>query len=154
LAHREDDDSEADEKAARERRSQNPEINDLHLIWEDNDQLGVEMIMMLCTNATEYMVYDESDADDSKMLRRVQGGHNEEITILAYDYHLSLVATGCINGEVALYDFEMSKIEGLLHGHTGDITAIEFLSPYPLMITASMDTTICIWGVRPCPTKL
>ena len=72
---------------------------------------------------------------------------------MAYDYHLSLVATGCINGEIALYDFEMSKIEGLLVGHGGDITAMEFLSPYPMLITASMDFTVCIWGVRPCPTK-
>jgi WD40 repeat protein len=70
---------------------------------------------------------------------------------MAYDWHLQLVATGCINGEISLYDFAMSKIEGFLIGHTGDITAIEFISPYPLMVTASMDTNICIWGVRPCP---
>ena len=126
---------------------QNPEINDLHLIWEK------EMIMMICSNAREYMVFDEDNPEESTLLRRVSGAHQEEITILAYDYHLSLVATGCINGEIALYDFEMSKIEGLLVGHTGDITALEFLSPYPMLISASMDSTVCIWGVRPCPTK-
>jgi WD40 repeat protein len=68
---------------------------------------------------------------------------------MAYDYHLSLVATGCINGEIAIYDFEMSKVEGLLLAHTGDITALEFLWPYPLLISASMDCHVCIWGVRP-----
>jgi WD40 repeat protein len=95
-----------------------PDINDLHLIWEK------EMIMMICSNEREYMVYDESDRDESALLRKVSGAHTEEITIMSYSYHLSLVATGCINGEIAIYDFEMSKIEGLLIGHTGDITAL------------------------------
>lgn len=72
---------------------------------------------------------------------------------MAYDYHLSLVATGCINGEIAIYDFEMSKVEGLLLGHSGDITALEFFSPYPLLISASMDCHVCIWGVRPIAEK-
>lgn len=126
----------------------NPEINDMHLIWED------EMIMMIASNAKEFMVFDEEDPDQSVLLRRVIKAHNEEITICAYSYHLSLVATGCINGEIALYDFETSKVEGLLIGHEGDITAIEFMDPYPALISASMDYTIAIWGVRPCPVKL
>jgi WD40 repeat protein len=70
---------------------------------------------------------------------------------MAFDWHLSLVATGCINGEIAIYDFEMSKVEALLHGHSGDITALQFISPYPLLISASMDCSIFIWGVRPIP---
>lgn len=126
----------------------NPEITDLILIWED------EMIMMICSNSKEYMVYDERDGETSKLLRRVSGGHKEEITILAYDHYLSAVATGCINGEICLFDFELSKIEGMLLGHTGDITALEFMSPYPFLISSSMDCTVCIWGIRPCPSKL
>ena len=125
-----------------------PEITDLILIWEE------EMIMMICSNSKEYMVYDERDGETSKLLRRVSGGHKEEITILAYDHYLSAVATGCINGEICIYDFELSKIEGMLVGHTGDITALEFMSPYPFLISSSMDCTVCIWGVRPCPSKL
>jgi WD40 repeat protein len=100
------------------------------------------------------MIYDETDPEESKLIRRVLGGHKEEITILAFDYHLSLMATGCINGEIAVYDFEMSKIEGILHGHDGDITALEFMSPYPILISASMDCTVCIWGIKGCPSKL
>jgi WD40 repeat protein len=87
------------------------------------------------------------------MLRRVSGGHTEEITIIAFDYHLSLVATGCINGEITLYDFELSKVVGMLLGHTGDITALKFLSPYPMLVSASMDSSVCIWCVRGCPNK-
>ena len=128
----------------------NPEINEMHLIWEDE----ADLIMMVCSNAREYMVFDEQEPEESKLLRRVFGGHEEEITICAYDYHLSLVATGCVNGEIIIYDFEMSKVEGLLRGHEGDITALEFLSPYPLLISASADCSVCIWGVRPCESKL
>jgi len=130
-----------------ETKLQNPEIVDMHLIWED------DLIMMICANSREYIVYDEEDTEESTLLRKVSGGHKDEITILAFNYNLSLIATGCINGEITLYDFEMSKIEGLLVGHEGDITAMEFLYPYPLLITASMDCSVCIWGVRPAPTK-
>ena len=110
---------------------------------------------MLCSNQKEFFIYDESDPDPetTKLLRRVTGGHNEEITIMAYNFHLSLIATGCINGEIALYDFEMSRLEGLLIGHTGDITALEFLEGYPLIISASMDNSVCIWGIRGAPKK-
>ena len=110
--------------------------------------------MMICCNQKEIFVFDERDSEVSKMLRRVASGHNEEITLLEYDYHLSMIATGCINGEIALYDFELSKIEGLLRGHTGDITALKFLSPRPVLISAAMDSTVCIWAIRPCPVRL
>lgn len=111
------------------------------------------MIMMICSTEKEYRIYDEEHPEESHLLRQVHGGHTEEITIINFSYHLSLVATGCINGEICLYDFEMSKVEGLLIGHTGDITAIQFVDPYPILISASMDFTICIWGVRGCPDK-
>lgn len=52
-----------------------------------------------------------------------------------------------------MWDFEMSKIEGICLGHKQDITAIEFLEPYPLMLTASLDGYVCVWGVRPCPIQ-
>lgn len=72
---------------------------------------------------------------------------------MAYDFHLSLVATGCVNGEITVYDFEMSKVTGILIAHTDDITALTFLSPYPLLASASVDLTVCIWGVRPISIK-
>ena len=109
--------------------------------------------MMICSNSKEYMVFDEQDVNQSKFLRRIHGAHQDEITISAYDHHLQIVATGSINGDIALYDFETSKIIGFLLGHKGDITAIEFLSPYQLVVTASMDCTICLWAVRPCIEK-
>jgi len=56
-------------------------------------------------------------------------------------------------GEVAVWDYEMSSLLGYCLGHKNgfDITAIEFLSPYPVMITAALDGKIIFWTVRPVP---
>lgn len=124
------------------------EITGLNLIWEEG------YILMLCSDSKHYYVYDEEDTESSELLRTVTGGHKEEISILKYCDHLSLVATGSIDGEIVIWDFELSKIEAMLHGHTSDITGIEFVVPYPMMITCSMDCTLCIWGVRPAPLAL
>jgi Prp8 binding protein len=105
---------------------------------------------MICTDYKYIYVYDEDNVEESKLLRKISGAHTEEITIIKYDNYLSLLATGSINGEVCVWDFEMSKIEGFCLGHTGDVTGIEFMAPYPLMVTASLDCSVRIWGVRPC----
>ena len=34
-----------------------------------------------------------------------------------------------------------------------EITQIGFLAPYPVMVTASADCKVCLWGVRPVPSK-
>jgi WD40 repeat protein len=105
--------------------------------------------LMICADNQRYYVYDEQDTENSELLRSVGGAHKEEITILRYSANHSLVATGSVDGEVVVWDFEMSKIEGILCGHTSDISGIEFVPDYPLMITSSMDSTVCVWGVRP-----
>lgn len=117
----------------------------MQLIWED------DYIMMVCSDHKFIYVYDEDDTEESVLLRKLTGAHESEITILRYDDHLSLMASGSVDGDVALWDFEMSKLLGICIGHQGDITGIEFLASYPIMVTSSMDCTVCIWGVRPCP---
>lgn len=61
----------------------NPEINDLILIWEEYriNNVDKEIIMMLCSNQKEFFVYDEAmdesdpDPEATRLLRRVSGGH-------------------------------------------------------------------------------
>lgn len=62
-----------------------------------------------------------------------------------------MVATGSLDGEVVIWDFELSKILSILNGHSSDITGLEFLDTYPYLITSSLDCTVCLWGVRPAP---
>ena len=99
------------------------------------------------------MVYDEHESEESLLLRKVTGAHTENICLMSYCFHLSLVAIGCINGEISIFDFEMSKLLGILHGHNQSITAMEFMFPYPLLVSAAMDGSVCLWGVRPIPIK-
>jgi WD40 repeat protein len=109
---------------------------------------------MICCDSQAYYVYDEEDTECSEELRRVTGGHRDEISIITYNDHFSLVATGSLDGDVILWDFEMSKIEAILQGHTSDITGIQFMVPYPLLLTSSMDCTVCLWAIRPAPFSL
>ena len=55
-----------------------------------------------------------------------------------------------------MWDYELSQLLGICQGHSkssGEITAIEFLPPYPVMVTAGMDGKICLWSVRPTPAQ-
>ena len=57
------------------------EIQGMELIWVDN------YIMMICSDAKSYYVFDEENTEESEFLRQVTGGHKEEITIMRYDDH-------------------------------------------------------------------
>jgi WD40 repeat protein len=41
-------------------------------------------------------------------MRSASGGHQEPITNVKFDYHLSLIATANEVGEIAVWDFETS----------------------------------------------
>ena len=83
------------------------------------------------------------------------GAHKSGITTMQYDEHLSLIATGTEAGEVAVWDYELSHLLGVCHGHKkgSEISQIAFLSPYPVMVTSAADSNICLWSVRPTPSK-
>ena len=61
---------------------------------------------------------------------------------------LSLVATGTVSGEVAVWDYEYSKLLDYCIGHKAEISSIHFLWPYPVMLTTSLDGHVCLWQVR------
>lgn len=61
--------------------------------------------------------------------------------------HLSLIATGGSAGSVVVWDFELSKIDGVCFGHLKPVMCCKFIEPYPALITTSQDGIVCIWGV-------
>ena len=86
-------------------------------------------------------VYDEDS--DSRLLRKSTGGHgDEDISCLEISNHLSLIATGSGAGSVVVWDFEMSKIDGICIGHHKTVTALKFIEEYPLLISISQDATL------------
>ena len=87
--------------------------------------------------------------NDVPVTRVVTGAHEEEIVTIQYSRELSLIATGTIGGELAVWDYEQSRLIDIAIGHfQSEITGIHFLWPYPLMLTTSMDGQIIIWVVR------
>ena len=110
--------------------------------------------MIYCDKSSFY-VYNEED-EKSDQMRKIAGiPKKSNITTLQYNEYLSLIATGTDAGEVAVWDYELSQILGicLVSNQPTEITQINFLTPYPVMITASADCKICLWGVRPIPSK-
>ena len=77
-----------------------------------------------------------------------------DITCVEISMHLSLMASGDSNGHVVVWDLELTKVDGVLFGHKGAINDIKFIQEYPLLVTASADSTLAIWAVRPAPIEI
>ena len=120
------------------------------LVWEK------QMNQLIYADKKGYYVYNESDEKKSEQLRSVTGAHKSSITAIQFSYYLSLIAAGTENGEVAVWDYELSQLMGICQGHSqsrGEITAIEFMQPYPVMAAAGLDSKIILWAVRPAPQE-
>ena len=99
-------------------------------------------------------VYDEYEPEESVKLRCLSGAHaGSAIMSFAFSAHLSLVATGSSNGIIAVWDYEMSRVEGMCLGHTREITCLQFLDPYSVLLSTAQDGTMYLWGVRNSPIK-
>ncbi|OMJ89930.1 hypothetical protein SteCoe_7819 [Stentor coeruleus] len=129
-------------KSAKKNEDWNSEISALHFCTDDK-------ILIASSWDSSIMVYDMKDIEEVALLRVMKGGHQgSDITCITYSPYLSLIASGSSNGIVAIWDFEIGKLEGACFGHKRDITAISFLEPYPVMITFSSDGMICLWNIR------
>lgn len=116
--------------------------------------LREERLLITASWDSTIRIYDESEPEESILLRVFSGGHLEsEILSLAYSSHLSLLASGSSNGIIAVWDLETGKMETLLLGHHNDINALEFAHPFPLLFSGSNEGIICVWGVRPIIQK-
>ena len=91
---------------------------------------------------------EPEEEDNADMVRLVMGGHKDDIVCIKYSPELSLIVTGTVSGELAVWDYEFSRLLDFLIGHKQEITSIHFLYPYPLMLTTSLDASVCIWKVR------
>lgn len=142
-----DDDGLSDESKEMERRDKldlSKEVNQLNFMSTSQGN----KILVSTTWDAQLSVYDE-DEDESQLLRQSVGGHGgEDIQCLTVSDHLALVATGSSSGSVVVWDFEFGKIDGYCIGHQKAVTKVQFIEPYPLLVTLSKDGSLCIWGVR------
>ncbi len=130
------------EMVKKTRRDHTGEISGLCFVRED------QMLLTAAFDST-INVYDEENPEVTPRLRRLAGGHGgSEITCLEYSEHSSLIATGSSNGYITVWDYEMSRIEGMCSGHTREILTLRFVDPYPLLLSSSMDGFIFLWSLR------
>lgn len=114
------------------------------LIYANEDHLLITASFNSVIN-----VYDESNPELPIRLRTIRGGHGySEVRCLAYSAHLALMASGDSNGSVNVWDFEMSRLEGLCLFHTREIVALKFLEPFPVLVSSAADNYVCLWAVR------
>lgn len=100
-------------------------------------------------------VFDEEDPDETYMLRKSSGGHfKDDISSIAFNDHLSLIATGSRSGIVCLWDFETNKLEGICLGLKRGVSSLNFSGEYPVLVGTGFCGIISIWAVRPSPINL
>ncbi len=113
--------------------------------------VNTDHLLITASHDSTLNVYDEENPEMTPKLRNLAGGHlSSEITYLEFSQHLSLIATGAASGTITIWDYEMSRIEGMCIFHTREILTLKFLDPYPALISSSFDGYICLWGVRGC----
>eukprot|EP01029_Cantina_marsupialis_P010351 TRINITY_DN2354_c0_g1_i1.p1 TRINITY_DN2354_c0_g1~~TRINITY_DN2354_c0_g1_i1.p1 ORF type:complete len:1690 (+),score=531.32 TRINITY_DN2354_c0_g1_i1:171-5240(+) len=92
---------------------------------------------------------DEMDPDELAMLRKISNAHDSDISTCAFSYELSLLASGAANGNIRVWDYQMCTLDGECCGHQMEITALEFLSPFPVLVAADASGWMSAFAVRP-----
>eukprot|EP00931_Biecheleriopsis_adriatica_P010284 TRINITY_DN11136_c0_g2_i1.p1 TRINITY_DN11136_c0_g2~~TRINITY_DN11136_c0_g2_i1.p1 ORF type:complete len:1153 (+),score=285.20 TRINITY_DN11136_c0_g2_i1:92-3550(+) len=91
-------------------------------------------------------VHDESDYAPV-VHRRSTNAHGGDITCVAYSRHLGMIATGSTDCVIAVREYLRLRILSSLLGHKTDITAIAFVDPYPLLVSADFSGNVAIWAL-------
>lgn len=94
-------------------------------------------------------VYDDTEEGDSVLLRRMSGGHDADVTALAFSHNLSLIATGDGAGRVVVWDFEFGRLLGACDATVGTITHLAFADPFPALLSSDGSGTFHLWAVPP-----
>ena len=82
-------------------------------------------------------------------------GHGKDITCAACSFSLKLVATSGADGHILVWNYQLGLLEGLCKGHSQDVTHLEFLEPYPALLSTDILGNVCVWGMphAKCPPE-
>lgn len=92
------------------------------------------------------MVHDESQRT-AKVLRVAMNSHAGDITCVAFSRHLGLLATGATDCVIALREYARLRSISFLLGHKAEITALTFVEPLPLLVSADSNGNVAVWAV-------
>eukprot|EP00929_Paragymnodinium_shiwhaense_P070370 TRINITY_DN35643_c0_g1_i3.p1 TRINITY_DN35643_c0_g1~~TRINITY_DN35643_c0_g1_i3.p1 ORF type:complete len:1014 (-),score=163.95 TRINITY_DN35643_c0_g1_i3:88-3000(-) len=96
------------------------------------------------------LIHDESERI-AKTWREASNVHNGDITCVAFSRHLGLLATGSTDYVISLREYERLRTVASLLGHKADITALAFVEPFALLVSADIAGFVAIWSV-PAPS--
>ena len=119
--------------------------------YEVSQVIFVEDQNMLITASCDSVVrvYEAKPNEDPKLLRELRGGHREaDITHAEYCRECLSLFTGAVNGTAAVWNFETSRLAGVLHDEETDLTAMKHVHPFPCLFTGSSRGVICCWKTR------
>lgn len=94
-------------------------------------------------------IHDESDSERGVLLRRLIGGHTTDITALSFSYHLSLLASGSSDCSLQVWDYEFGRLDATCIGHVSGLLSLQFLDPFPLLLSGDSTGNLCFWAMRP-----
>ncbi|DBA03065.1 TPA: hypothetical protein N0F65_003312 [Lagenidium giganteum] len=94
-------------------------------------------------------VYDDS-ASTNALLRCVTDAHDSDIRCLAYCYAMSLVASGSSDGTIKIWDYIYFQLEETCPMPVAnEVDALEFVDPYPMLVSGHENGMICCWNLTP-----
>ncbi|KAG1706902.1 hypothetical protein DVH05_027752 [Phytophthora capsici] len=109
------------------------------------------------------------------LLRCITDAHESDIKCLAYCHALSLVVSGSTDGTIKIWDYIYFLLEdtrspppptngvsfnsspnGVVNTNsTSEVNVLEFIDPYPLLLSGHESGQVCIWSLTPSkPTVL
>ncbi|KRW99211.1 WD40-repeat-containing domain [Pseudocohnilembus persalinus] len=136
-----------------------------HLIKKENNEISKimynteEKLLIACYSDSTIRIYDESDAEESILMKVLSGAHRDaEISQIGFSTKQNLLCSGSTNGIIAIWNFETGKCDGLLLSdpqslyidnskNNFEIISLEFADPYPVLVSACINGTIMIWGI-------
>jgi WD40 repeat protein len=94
-------------------------------------------------------LYD--DDSTNPLLRCIIDAHESDIKCLAYSYSMALFASGETNGTIKLWDYVYFLLEDecLPMESAGDVSALSFVEPFPLLVSGHETGWLCLWGIYP-----
>lgn len=123
-------------------------------LWDENQEEGILLLKKFQshntnTNASKTSIPTVLSPRSLSALPTSHSNGGNEIITSCYSDNLSLFCVGSACGIISLWDFRSHVLISELLGHASEITALTFLDPYPLLVSADTEGNVCFWVVRP-----
>ena len=118
--------------------------------------IELDSVMVVGTSNSVIKFFDlNKESAEESFYKFFFGGHKKAaITALSYNRSVGILASGSANGVITLWDVANGKLEYSFLAHSKEIVGLSFGFPYPVVIAASKDGSLSIWGHRPIEYKL